>query len=433
MLLRFSVSNFRSLADEQEILFTASKLQGDGVDLISVPCLPKHKVLPVALMYGANAAGKSNFLDAFRRMCRIVAESHKSGDAESRIPYNPFKLDADKASSPTSFSIDFVVNNQQFTYSFSHTDKEIVSEELNQFSEGRSSLLFLRSGQEFSFGRKLKGPLNVIKSITRANSLFISSAAQNNHTLLTEVQSYFASVHFESSITTSSFQAQFRINTEHKNSIPAQVIEFLSTSGTGIVSYKAVQKERTEEQLAKRHKLRDALTSAFATAFGTDIPPPELSDDVMEVKLGHVGRSGDTVFLDLSEESAGTQRLLSSLPNVFSALERGSPVCVDEIDASLHTHVASLIVELFSNEETNPRGAQLIATTHDTNLLRSRCLRRDQVWFAEKGTFGETQIFSLADFKTRPEDNMEKAYLQGRFGAVPSPSVRAIARSMMES
>jgi AAA15 family ATPase/GTPase len=432
MLLRFAVSNFRSLSEEQEMLFTASRLQGDGVDLISVPCVPRYKLLPAALMYGANAAGKSNFLEAFRRMCRMVTESHKSGDSESKLPYSPFKLDVDRTTKPTTFSVDFVAKNEQFSYNFAYTSREIIFEELQQFTEGRASLLFRRDGEDYSFGRKLKGPLNTIRAITRPNSLFISAAAQNNHTLLTEVQSYFSSILFESSISTSSQQALFRINMEHKNRIPSQVIEFLSTSGTGIVSYKAVQPEETDEERSTKSKLREAITSAIVSAFGTDFPTPEPLEE-MEVKLGHVGRSGETVFLDLSEESSGTKRLISSLPSIFTALERGNPVFVDEIDASLHTHVASLIIELFSHAETNPNGAQLIATTHDTNLLRSKCLRRDQVWFADKGPHGDTQIFSLADFKTRPEDNMEKAYLQGRFGAIPSPSARAIARAMLET
>ncbi len=430
MLMRFAVSNFRSLAAEQEMLFTASRLQGGEVDLISAAGVPKHKLLPAALMYGANAAGKSNFLDAFRRMCRIVTESHKSGDSESKLPFSPFKLDVESVTKPTAFEVDFVTNSQHYVYRFSNTSREIVFEELQQFSDGRASLLFRREGEEYNFGRKLKGPLSTIRAITRPNSLFISAAAQNNHALLTEVQSYFSSILFESSINTSSQQALFRINREHKNNIPSQVIEFLSTSGTGIVSYKAVEPDETEEEKATKSKLREAIANAISSTLGTDITPPDPLEE-MEVKLGHVSRTGETVFLDLSEESSGTKRLISSLPSIFIALERGLPVCVDEIDASLHTHVASLIIELFSKAETNPYGAQLIATTHDTNLLRSKCLRRDQIWFAEKGPHGDTQIFSLADFKTRPEDNMEKAYLQGRFGAVPSPSARAIARAMV--
>lgn len=430
MLLRFAVSNFRSLAQEQEMLFTASRLQGGEVDLISASSVPKHKILPATLMYGANAAGKSNFLDAFRRMCRIVTESHKSGDAESKLPYTPFKLDPEAPSKPTVFSVDFVANGQHYGYSFSNTAREIVFEELFQFNDGRASLLFRRDAEEYSFGRKLRGPLNTIKAITRANSLFISAAAQNNHDLLTEVQSYFSRVLFENSINISSQQALFKINMEHKTNIPSQVIEFLSTAGTGVVSYKSVEPDETDEEKAEKSKVRDAIVSALSSALGTDIPPPDPLQE-MEVKLGHVCRTGETVFLDLSEESSGTKRLISSLPNIFIALEQGLPVCVDEIDASLHTHVASLILELFSSTQTNPHGAQLIATTHDTNLLRSKCLRRDQIWFAEKSSHGETQIFSLADFKTRPEDNMEKAYLQGRFGAVPSPSARAVARAMV--
>jgi AAA15 family ATPase/GTPase len=431
MLLRFSASNFRSIAEEQEMLLTASKLSGDGADLISSPALPKYKVLPVALMYGANAAGKSNFLEALLRMCKMVANSHRSGSADSELIYRPFKLDLEMSRLPTKFSTDFIVDESHFVYEFAFTKKEIVEEELTQISEGRASLLFRRNGELFVFGRKLKGPLNVIRTLTRPNSLFLSAAAQNNHLLLTKIYSYFSNIAFESSLTPESSQAQLRINKELKNNIPSQVIDFLSGAGTGIISYKTMQPDQTEEELSQKIKLREAIFNAMASAFGTEALPVPSMDDELEVKLGHLNRSGETVYFDLSEESAGTKRLLSSLPSIFNALDKGIPICVDEIDASLHTHIAMLIVALFSSKETNPKGAQLLATTHDTNLLRSPSLRRDQIWFAEKSDHGETRIFSLADFKIREGDNMEKAYLQGRFGAIPATSVHRLARSLL--
>jgi AAA15 family ATPase/GTPase len=104
---------------------------------------------------------------------------------------------------------------------------------------------------------------------------------------------------------------------------------------------------------------------------------------------------------------------------VFQALDEGAPFVIDELDASLHTQACEAVLALFSSPETNPRGAQLIATTHDTNLLRSRMLRRDQIWFTEKDGHGATHLYPLTDIRTRKEDNIEKGYLQGRFGAIP--------------
>ncbi len=92
---------------------------------------------------------------------------------------------------------------------------------------------------------------------------------------------------------------------------------------------------------------------------------------------------------------------------------------VDELDESLHTAACEALLALFMSPKTNPKGAQLIATTHDTNLLRCPSLRRDQVWFTEKDTEGVTHLYPLTDFHTRKGDNLERGYLQGRYGAVP--------------
>ncbi|CAA7626442.1 conserved hypothetical protein [Magnetospirillum sp. UT-4] len=118
-------------------------------------------------------------------------------------------------------------------------------------------------------------------------------------------------------------------------------------------------------------------------------------------------------------ESDGTRRLLVILQAAFNALDTGGLLIVDELSSSLHTKAAEAILALFCDRATNPKGAQIIATTHDTNLLRSEWLRRDQVWFTEKDEGGATHLYPLSDFRTRPGDNFEKGYLQGRYGAIP--------------
>ena len=121
----------------------------------------------------------------------------------------------------------------------------------------------------------------------------------------------------------------------------------------------------------------------------------------------------------MARESAGTRRLLQILYDCFHALDNGTLLVIDEIDVSLHTQACEAILYLFSEPKINTKGAQLIATTHDTNLLRSPYLRRDQIWLTEKNAGGATELYSLADIKTRGEDNFELGYLQGRYGAVP--------------
>jgi AAA15 family ATPase/GTPase len=148
--------------------------------------------------------------------------------------------------------------------------------------------------------------------------------------------------------------------------------------------------------------------------------PIELPSGALAVlQIGHQGEDGEPIYFDLPQESEGTRRLIRLLLPVFKVLDAGTAMAVDELDASLHTQACELVIALFSSRQTNPKGAQLIATTHDTNLLRSSHLRRDQVWLTEKDSRGATHLYPLTDFRTRKGDNLARGYLQGRYGAIP--------------
>ena len=145
----------------------------------------------------------------------------------------------------------------------------------------------------------------------------------------------------------------------------------------------------------------------------------EDAETVTTIELAHRGQGDREVYLELEKESAGTRRLLVLLRLAFQALDEGAPLFVDELDASLHTQACEAVLRLFCSRETNPRGAQLIATTHTTGLMRSSVLRRDQIWFTQKARDGATELYPLTDIRTRKGDNFESGYLQGRYGAVP--------------
>ncbi len=171
------------------------------------------------------------------------------------------------------------------------------------------------------------------------------------------------------------------------------------------------------------------LVRPIATAAGKS--PHALAEELgsggMEpvVELVHSGRDNEPIPLDLDRASAGTRRLLAVMRIVCRALDEGTPVLVDELDASSHTHASEAVLRLFCRAQSNPKGAQLLATTHATNLMKSSSLRRDQFWFTQKDAEGATQIYPLTDFKTRWGDNFELGYLQGRYGAVPFEDVES--------
>ncbi|MDE0006671.1 MAG: AAA family ATPase [Gammaproteobacteria bacterium] len=182
-------------------------------------------------------------------------------------------------------------------------------------------------------------------------------------------------------------------------------MEFLGRADTGVVDYRqrVIELSDTDKELMGK-----------LSQLGVQTPP----EKVPLIELAHRGPQGD-VYLELERESAGTRRLLVVLSQLFDALDSGMPLVVDELDVSLHTQASLALVELFCSPRTNPNGAQLIATVHDTNLLDAPILRRDQIWFAEKSTEGATVVYPLTDIRTRKGDNLERGYLQERYGATP--------------
>jgi len=416
MLLRFSVSNFLSLRDPQELSLAASALKDEGPDLIEYRP-SENGVLPAAIIYGANASGKSNVVRALHFACAAVLRSHPEGRASEPIPRKPFALDPEANVTPSRFEIDFVIDQTRYHYGFEASDLAFEAEWLYAFPiGGRKRMLFERKKQKFSFGRQLKGRNTVISDLTRPNSLFLSAALQNDHETLTKVASFFQRVHYLGTIFVSGYLLSERIQGE---SLDQRILEFLNRVGTGIVDYRRLHIDRSEES----RKFARELLALFQTHFASRAPNivNRLDDDgpFYKIELGHRGAGGKTYYLDADDESAGTRRLLVLLGSAFTALDQGSLLVVDEVDASLHTQACEAIVGLFSSSKTNPKGAQLLATTHDTNLLRSHLLRRDQIWFTEKDSEGATHLYSLAEFRSKPEDNLEKGYLQGRYGAIP--------------
>ena len=379
MLLRFSVSNRLSMRDRQELSLTASSLKDPTQGLIDCPSAPSGSVLPAALIYGANASGKSNLIDSIRAMKEMVLNSHRKEEPGGGVPLRrPFALDPANPPSPTGFDVDFVLDGVRHHYGFEASDEAFLSEWLYAFPKGHRRMLFEREGDEFHFGRALGGQNKTIAALVRPNSLYVSAAAQNGHKHLSSVFAYFRSIRGVVGVAIPGKTASSYFVEEEPD---ARVIEFLVKIGAGIIDYR--RKESA-------------------------------------IELGHRGHDGKPVFLSMDRESAGTRRLLFVLDFVFRALDKGVPLCIDELDASLHTHASEAVLALFCSRDTNPKGAQLIATTHDSELMRWSVLRRDQLWFTDKDASGATWLYPLTDIRTRSGDDFAKAYLQGRYGAVPS-------------
>ena len=403
MLLRFAATNHLSIRDRQELSLVSSSLSDRRDGLIECASSPSGTVLPAVLVYGANASGKSNLVDAIRAMREMVLFSHTTVGPEGGIPARQhFRLDRTSDATPSTYEIDLVVDGVRHHYGFEATKRAFVGEWLMDYPSGRARTLFEREGSDFRFGRALKGRNRLIADLTRANSLFLSAAAQQDHEQLSPVFAYFAGIE---GVGGWSISGRFASELLAEEELDPRVLEFLGRADTGVVDYRqrVMELSETEKELMGR-----------LSQLGVQTPP----ENVPLIELAHRGPQGD-VYLELERESAGTRRLLVVLSQLFDALDSGMPLVVDELDVSLHTQASLALVELFCSTRTNPHGAQLIGTVHDTNLLDARVLRRDQIWFAEKSTEGATVIYPLSDIHTRKGDNLERGYLQERYGATP--------------
>jgi AAA15 family ATPase/GTPase len=414
MLLRFSVSNYLSIAARQEISLVATKLKGPSSPLLRSSAIGQLNALSSAVIYGANASGKTNFIKAIEFMRSAILFSHRQGKPEGGVPRLPYQLDSQIRSSPTMVEADFVLKDIRYQYGFECDDDQFVSEWLYTFPEGKRRRLFERTKNEVEFGQSLKGPKKILVSLMRPNSLFISTATQNDHEDLSRIVSFFQSMQFSSTI---SVAKNLINNTFKKGEIHTRTISFLKEIGTGIVNYRQTEIQVPDNIISFQKEIMEIARKHMGEVSNRDEDTDREKD--ISIELAHIGSDGSEVFFGLERESSGTRRLILILNSIFKALDEGTVVFVDELDASLHTLAVEQILTLFNDTNINQNGAQLIATTHDTNLLACKSLRRDQIWFAEKSGAGETNIFPLSDIKSRISDNFEQGYLEGRYGGIP--------------
>lgn len=415
MLIRFSVKNYRSIRDRQDFSLVASTLKDRDPDQIELGSLGV-RILRTAAIYGANASGKTNVLRAIAYMANAVLQSQRTWPPSGPIPVEPFLLDRQQAVSPSEFEIDIFIDGTRFNYGFEISAQEVLSEWLLAYPRGKKQTWFIRSSkeeQEFRFGKSLGGENRSIQNLTRRNSLFLSAAAQNGHPQLLPIFNWFdktLDVINPAKRGALQFSAVRMCETEAGR---RTLLQFLKSADLGIVDVDIEERDVGE-------KFQSALRVFLKTV--TDLDPPTFdSTKIPEIHLRHRAANDESVALDFEDESDGTRTLFALATPVFNALATGGVLCVDELDASLHPILALQIVKAFVDPRVNTKNAQLIFNTHDTNLLDADLLRRDQIWFTEKEPRGSTQLYPLSDYKPRRGENLERGYLQGRYGGIPIP------------
>jgi uncharacterized protein len=422
VLIRFRARNFRSLKEEQELSLVASSLKDSPEAVTQVKGLDLGLVRAAAI-YGANASGKSNVIRALAYMSSAVQNSQRQWAPEGPILREPFLLDPQSKLDSSSFEVDLLLDSVRYHYGFTLNDREILEEWLDAYPLGKRQIWFKREHRDFTFGKKMGGDNPAIERLTRPNSLFLSAAAQNNHEGLLPLYQWF--VERLGYVPRERGQhIQYTTQACKDENVKSWVLQVLRAADMGIAGLEVreedllpplVTKDMSEEDRVLWAELDEGLRKLAAGSKGLG----GFSEKKQILSLIHKGSNRQGVPFGPENESEGTVAFFGLLGPLVHTIPSGGTLCVDELDASLHPLLALGVLHYFSNPTLNPRGAQIIFTTHDTNILDRASLRRDQIWFTEKDAEGGTHLYPLTDFKPRKNENLERGYLQGRYGAVP--------------
>jgi uncharacterized protein len=420
MLIEFRVTNFRSFKETQVLSLVASSDTSLPENTIQSEALGKLRLNRSAVVYGANASGKSNLVAALQFVRRFVLTSVttrslrevRESYGENSIPVFSFLLNRETREAPSEFELVFIQQGVRYQYGFQVDQRRVHREWLIAYPFGQPQRWFERTlkedgDYEWIFrSKQFRGEKQRITDVTRADALYLSVGATFKLEQLADVYNWFANLRItfppdrlrvRSSITA---QRAHRDQEFHK-----RVLNLLTHADVGIVGF-------TVEEIADESLVQRSLFSE------TDRPSPRRVR--YEVTLAHQGSGHEEpALLPFEEESRGTQQLFEMAPRLIDVLDRGNVLIVDELDSSLHPVLTRKLVEMFHDPKVNCNGAQIIFNTHDVTLLDQSLFRRDQIWFAEKDREGATHLYSLLEFSPRKEEALAKGYLQGRYGAIP--------------
>ena len=414
MLIEFSTASFRSLRDRQTLSLTKAK--GDELvesNKFTTVAANKFELLRSAAIYGPNASGKSNFLLALQTMKEIILESATNLQRGDKLPVTPFHLSKATRHAPSEFEVIFIADKVRYQYGFSATEDRIHEEWLMAYPKGRPQRWLGRIWDEqkqsydWELGNNLTGEKQLWQKSTRDNALFLSTAVQLNSEQLQPVYDWFNDTLHMTNI--SGWNPDFSASLCEKSE-KANVMDFLRAADLNIEDI-VVETEPFDIKV-----LPGDMPTHIKKMFADELKDKKLVD----IKTVHKSEEGDKVTFDFEDESDGTRKLFAFAGPWIDTLANGYVLFIDELHDNLHPRLVQFLVRLFHNSETNPKNAQLVFTTHETSILNQDEFRRDQIWFCEKGENQATTLYPLTDFSPRKgRENLELAYLSGRYGALP--------------
>ena len=418
MLLNFTFKNYMSYADTCDFSMLANKDKSHKDNLIKIG---KDRISKTRIIYGSNASGKTSFINALD-FIKIFSMMSNNLVENNRIGVNPYKFRKDAYKVPSEFSLTFVKNNVKYYYSFSCTYEKVINEKLDVYNSAKPTNIFTRTNtDDYKFNTDVK-KLNEIKTKNTKNKLFLLTAATWNYEKVKPVVEYILNdiivLHDISQPT--KYNINYIIEHNDLEEYKKFCLDFLNNADISISDFE-INMQKVKE-LGKRAEF---MTKIMNVIVNND---PEKMDkfgnsDIFNIKTIHNIKdedSSNSYPLELIEESIGTQQLFYFAPALFYTFKEGKTLLIDEIDRSLHPLLVEYIIKKFYDAEINTKNAQLICNTHDTNLLNLDIFRRDEIWFTERNNAtASTEMYALSDFSPRKDENIEKAYLLGRYGGIP--------------
>ncbi|MHC8950257.1 AAA family ATPase [Sphingobacterium hungaricum] len=415
MLIEFSVGNFLSFKSKATLSMVATPIkEHSDANIFSTD---RFNLLKGAVIYGANASGKSNIVRAMSTMRRLVLLSFEQSSADE-LDIVPFLLNTETEAKPSFFEAVFVIGGIRYRYGFEVDNHGVHAEWLFEALKNTEKALFLREGEGIEVMKGFTEGKN-LEERTRNNALFLAVADQFNGKIAQKVMKWF-----------NNFISISGLSHEGYKAVTFDMLNNKDTRSTLFDFYRKLDLGFDELRISKNEfdpkELPSGLPDVMVKQLLTDLEGSFRIDiKTIHTKYNENNQPVDPVEFDMrGQESSGTNKLFNISGPIFDVLNDGGLLVVDELDASLHPLMTLAITKLFNSNEFNRNNAQLIFATHDTNLLCYGDYRRDQIYFVEKDRYGASSIYSLVEYKedgktVRKDRSFEKDYIEGRYGAIP--------------
>lgn len=415
MLIQFSVTNFLSFRDEVILSLSTNKDDSHKENLLSYK---NERILPSVAIYGANAAGKSNLHKAMSAAIRMIRSSNNL-QIDQPLLITPFLLDENSRNNKTKFEFIYVYNGIKYVYGFVLDTQYVWEEYLYEYRSSKPSMIFERSNiNTYRFTSKSKPQLSKIVDKNTSNKLFLATATCWNSDLTKDAYMWFSNMvdTYDSQNLEELMYKEFEKNDDSLNKF---MLNLLQKVDINITNFNYEKNKQDANQMLM--DIEDFINLRFKDSGILKQPKIMTSHQVIE------NGKKQEYELNYFDESNGTKRLFTYGPVLKNALENGKTIIIDEIDNALHPAMTKSLIEMFQNPNINKKSAQLIFNTHEISLLDLNLFRRDQIYFVEKDNkTGVSDLYSLDDFSPRKSENIQKGYLQGRYGAMPAVNFKDI-------